>query len=906
MQKGLLFILSVFLVYRCTSQVTFEKNYYLNGIEPYNVSPVILNTIDSGYKIISFSGDTTISNNFVISISRFNKLGKILWNKNSDFYTLHYDGGLGEVAEYLDSSLVMLWNDQNSIGLNYRTGFIHTDKNGNAIWGRKYIPPSNRGEIYINSFVRTFDNGLIGRGTFATYPSGLDFIFLLKTDSAGNIQWCKQYYPDSAVFAVNIAPRIIQTPDSGFLFTFAALDSISTNWYGYLMKTDNNGTVQWAKRYNPNLCSPEFTKPQISNGSIYLPMNYNSFDNIEVLKTTMQGIPIWNFAYSSTNMFNTTDGKTDVNGNTLLSGGTNDTLGYIFKIDSLGNILWSHKYGMPDSSYISNLQFTPDGGILGYGWGPLYSKRTPSQSFLNLVKTDATGHDGCEQPFPVSKSIVPLVWQDVGIKVYPVAMTQLDTILNFHSTPMDSTTICAVKPILKPIARIYEKKDTLCNGYCLCFTDSSLNYPSSWSWRFVGGSPSTSNTQNPCNICYFTPGKYLVTLIATNFKGSDTTYDSVTVIPQPIITISGKDSICKGDSTKLTAMPNGLKYLWSTGSNKDSIIVNPLATKTYTLVGNNGFCSVDTTITIVVVPLPVDSLIYNTKVCTGRPDTVTASGGIKYTWSNSDTGTTIILNPTSNTFFSVTVSNGLCASKDSGNIQVFPYPIPTISDTQYICPAKFITISASGGSSYFWSNGDTTSSISVNPVSNTIYKVSVSNGVCSTSDSTVVIINPVPVPNACCNATIIYGDSVQLSASGGIKYLWSPPSSFCDTCPNITVTPPQTRTYTVTVINDSGCISYGFVTIELSCGDVFIPTAFSPNEANNSILYVRGVCIAQMDFLVFDRWGNKVFESQNLDNGWDGTYKGLPMNMGTYVWFLKASLEDGTNIERKGNVTLVR
>lgn len=61
-----------------------------------------------------------------------------------------------------------------------------------------------------------------------------------------------------------------------------------------------------------------------------------------------------------------------------------------------------------------------------------------------------------------------------------------------------------------------------------------------------------------------------------------------------------------------------------------------------------------------------------------------------------------------------------------------------------------------------------------------------------------------------------------------------------------------------------------------------------------------------MSFLVFDRWGNNVFESTSLLNGWDGTYKGQPMNMGSYIWYLKATLRDGTKIERKGEVTLVR
>jgi gliding motility-associated-like protein len=61
-----------------------------------------------------------------------------------------------------------------------------------------------------------------------------------------------------------------------------------------------------------------------------------------------------------------------------------------------------------------------------------------------------------------------------------------------------------------------------------------------------------------------------------------------------------------------------------------------------------------------------------------------------------------------------------------------------------------------------------------------------------------------------------------------------------------------------------------------------------------------------MDFMVFDRWGNKVFESQTQSKGWDGTNNGKPLTMGAYVWELTATLQDGTTIDKKGNVTLVR
>lgn len=61
-----------------------------------------------------------------------------------------------------------------------------------------------------------------------------------------------------------------------------------------------------------------------------------------------------------------------------------------------------------------------------------------------------------------------------------------------------------------------------------------------------------------------------------------------------------------------------------------------------------------------------------------------------------------------------------------------------------------------------------------------------------------------------------------------------------------------------------------------------------------------------MDFAIYDRWGNKVFESQNINLGWDGTYKGYPLTVGTYMWYLKATYLDGTSFVKSGSVALVR
>jgi Secretion system C-terminal sorting domain len=443
MQKWIFLMFFIVAANACSSQVTFEKNYYFDNCVGANISPGAVNTKDSGYMVITFNQDSNVANNFFISLTRLNKQGDVVWNKNSDLFTEHYDYDLGDLLQYPDSSLVMLWNDQNSV---YTTGYVHVDKNGNALWSKKFYSPAGWTYMYMNSFARTYDNGLIGLGDIQAYPSGLDFRFLLKTDSSGNLLWCKQYFPDTSLgYAVASAEtRVTLTPDSGFLITFESADSISSNIYTCLMKTDVNGNIKWAKRYNLSVEVSGFTKPQISNGSIYLPFSYGpSPPYITVLKTTMQGIPIWYYKYTGMNWGY--GAVSDNNGNTFLSGVSVDSLGFIFKIDSSGNVLWSHKYGKPDSSIIFNILLSSDGGVLGNGFGPVFYQTIPKQSMLSLIKTDAYGQDGCEQPITINRVTESFTYQNAGIKVYNLALTQKDTILNFYSAQIDTTTLCPVK-----------------------------------------------------------------------------------------------------------------------------------------------------------------------------------------------------------------------------------------------------------------------------------------------------------------------------------------------------------------------------------------------------------------------------------------------------------------------------
>jgi gliding motility-associated-like protein len=86
-----------------------------------------------------------------------------------------------------------------------------------------------------------------------------------------------------------------------------------------------------------------------------------------------------------------------------------------------------------------------------------------------------------------------------------------------------------------------------------------------------------------------------------------------------------------------------------------------------------------------------------------------------------------------------------------------------------------------------------------------------------------------------------------------------------------------------------------------------VPNIFSPNgDGNNDIAFVRGVGVEYLNFVIFDRWGEKVFETNDINNGWDGTFRGQKMNNGVFVYYLQATFKNGEEVTKKGDITLIR
>ncbi len=160
------------------------------------------------------------------------------------------------------------------------------------------------------------------------------------------------------------------------------------------------------------------------------------------------------------------------------------------------------------------------------------------------------------------------------------------------------------------------------------------------------------------------------------------------------------------------------------------------------------------------------------------------------------------------------------------------------------------------------------------------------------------------------DTTIRFGELVNFNGSGALTYGWFPAYNISSlTNPSVTVKPFKTTQYILTGYNSKSCYSSDTVNVIIieDCGEMYVPNAFTPNnDGTNDVLYVRGICLQSMTFMIFNRWGEKVFETADQAVGWDGNYKGELMNTGVFVYRLEGKTYNGKSFSLKGNITLIR
>jgi gliding motility-associated-like protein len=304
-------------------------------------------------------------------------------------------------------------------------------------------------------------------------------------------------------------------------------------------------------------------------------------------------------------------------------------------------------------------------------------------------------------------------------------------------------------------------------------------------------------------------------------------------------------------------------------------------------------------------------------MCSGIPITIKASGAEKYIWSpnykiNTLIGNTITVNPTNETTYFCKFENACGIKNDSVFVDIMSIDIITGEDT-VICPDNTAYLSASGGIKYDWYENSvfldsTPSKIIIHPKEESLYTVigTDKNG-CKDTASFNVHLFPNPTIDAGPDRFAIFGEQVQLisfSNSTG-NYVWSPSENLtCTTCSNPIANPDKNLIYTVNFTDINGCKASDNVKI-IYTGLIYVPNSFAPDGANK-VFKAEGSNIKTFELSIFNRWGELVFKSNSINEGWDGTYKGIKCQDGTYIWKIIYSDYYSPKKELVGHVNLLR
>jgi gliding motility-associated-like protein len=413
------------------------------------------------------------------------------------------------------------------------------------------------------------------------------------------------------------------------------------------------------------------------------------------------------------------------------------------------------------------------------------------------------------------------------------------------------------------------------------------------------------------------------TVAVESFCGMDTVSIFVEVF-LPNIGIIADDTICRGQSSQLSAS-GGVSYNWTpTSSLNNSLISNPVATPFNTTIYSVDItdinsCVWDTFMTVVVdTNLPVALASSDVTICLGDTTSLFVTGGRTYQWTPSSslsnpTDSITLAFPSATTTYTVGSINSCGTAYDNVVVTVLNVNALIVNDTS-VCAGEKVNLWVLGGVSYWWKptylvNNPSSNIIQPTIYSPTLFTVNVvdANG-CKTDLS--VFVDTYPLPTINLEETISAGIATSVEiypTTNGIQYLWSPADGLsCTTCLNPTAFGGIATTYTLTTWSVYGCVNSKSTTI-LFKGILYVPNAFTPNgDGDNDIFYAYGENIVEFEMMIFDRWGEKLFTSDNLDDGWDGTYQGELVKTETYVWKINYKDVQHNSEVLIGTVTLLR
>lgn len=401
--------------------------------------------------------------------------------------------------------------------------------------------------------------------------------------------------------------------------------------------------------------------------------------------------------------------------------------------------------------------------------------------------------------------------------------------------------------------------------------------------------------------------------------------------PQSPESVALSDAIiCHSSSITFNITSAGNTINWYDASNTlinvgNTYTINNMNTSTilYTqIIAPSGCGSIIEDVNISVLPLLSSPLLSLTDtLCFTDSLSFSAStvAGWNYNWSGPSGFISSLEDPNLDSLssqnnsgtYTLYISNGQCVSDTAGvYIQIDSLPLIIVTNNPYICLGDSIDLHATGNlNNIVWGTGETSQYIFVKPTQTTLYDVSGSNTCGSATQNIIVTVYTLPTAIAS-DAVLIQGESTQLNASGGTIYSWYPDNGLsCSDCSNPNITISQDQFYSVIVTDANGCSDTADIVVKVveETNTVYIPNSFTPNnDGLNDEFKITGKNINNVQTIIYGRLGDIIFESNDMNTGWDGTYKEKNMSPLVFIYLIRVTFNDGEVKKYKGTITLVK
>lgn len=503
-----------------------------------------------------------------------------------------------------------------------------------------------------------------------------------------------------------------------------------------------------------------------------------------------------------------------------------------------------------------------------------------------------------------------------------------------------SMTSVSINPLPTPTI---SSNSPVCVGQPLNLNGGGGN---TYSWTGPGFISTTQNPNIPITNLS-NSGNYVLTVTDANNCSNSTTV-SIVINPLPNATASGI-SLCENASGSLSA-GGGSTYSWSgpggfssTQQNPQLVSATPAAAGQYTVTVTSAAGCISTAYAFVSVnSAPTPNAVSNGTVCLNNILTFSGSGGQTYSWSGpngvvstSQTFTVLAntVNYTGTYFLTVTDANN-CSATTSVNASVFPIPNANIaSGTNKGCVPLCVTFTLNSNppvSNASWNFGEgssATGSLTSSACYNIsgIYTVSATfvdiNG-CSNSSTYNVEVYPKPIadfnhsplkPVINVDPEVTFTDASHGANIVAWNWYFMNTAQHTSTQQNpvFVYTEPGTYPVALVVKSDKGCIDTLVQTVIVGEDyGIYVPNAFTPNsDGLNDVFRAKGFGIVKYQIQIFDRWGEKIYKSEDINEGWDGKYQGRGgeiVQEGVYTWLINVTNVFGKAHELKGHVTLIK